>query len=249
MEFKYEGKSLKSGVYKITNILNGRAYYGSAKEFKIRWNQHKVSLTTNKHQNRFLQADFNKCGTDVFVFEVLEVIEGDRVKRLKVEEVYLKQYFDNGNQCYNLCNRAISREGYKNTNPSSKVRSKAFKKAQGEASKRMWATKTKSEKEIHLKKSLLSKRGWFKDSKHRPETMHLMKQKRKEQCAPGSLEHQRLVEYGLKKAKSVKLLDPNGIIHVVINISEFCRQMGYHKHSVIKLTNRKKPSYKGWTLA
>ena len=36
MEYKYEGHSLKSGIYKITNKLNDRVYIGSAKEFKNR---------------------------------------------------------------------------------------------------------------------------------------------------------------------------------------------------------------------
>lgn len=118
MEYKYDGHSLKSGIYKITNKINGRIYIGSAKRFKERWSQHSSSLRSQKHNNKFLQADFNKCGEEAFVFEVLEVTEGKtKEERLLIEEGYIKQHYDSGDMCYNLCDRAISREGYSSNTP------------------------------------------------------------------------------------------------------------------------------------
>lgn len=118
MEYKYEGHSLKSGIYKLANKLNGRIYVGSAKEFKRRWSQHASSLRNQKHQNKFLQADFNKCGEEAFVFEVLEVTEGKtKEERLLLEEQYIQKYYDSGTNCYNLCDRAISRDGCKDKDP------------------------------------------------------------------------------------------------------------------------------------
>lgn len=125
MEFKYDGNSLKGGVYKITNTINGRVYYGSAKEFKVRWKQHEGSLRTGRHSNNFLLADYNKCGSDAFVFEVLEVIDGTKEERLLKEEVYLKQHFDGGKQCYNLCDMAISRDGCLYRDPEEAFRNKS----------------------------------------------------------------------------------------------------------------------------
>jgi group I intron endonuclease len=117
MLFDYQGNSLKSGVYKLTNLINNRIYIGSAKEFKERWKQHHYALKKNKHSNKFLQADYNKCGEDAFKFEVLEVISGEKQDRLLIEEKYILQFFDKGEMCYNLCNRAISREGIGSNNP------------------------------------------------------------------------------------------------------------------------------------
>lgn len=118
MEYKYEGHSLKSGIYKITNKLNGRIYVGSAKEFKRRWKQHTSSLRNQRHQNKFLQADFNKCGEEAFVFEVLEITEGKtKEERLLIEENYLKEYYDFGEKCYNLRVNATSSEGHEFKNP------------------------------------------------------------------------------------------------------------------------------------
>lgn len=119
MLFDYQGNSLKSGVYKITNILNGRIYIGSAKEFKERWKQHRYALKNNKHSNKFLQADYNKCGEDAFKFEVLVVTNSDKQERLFLEEQYISQFYDKGENCYNLCSRAISREGAVSNNPLS----------------------------------------------------------------------------------------------------------------------------------
>ena len=111
MEFLYEGNSLKGGVYKITNKLNGRIYIGSAKEFKNRWKEHARSLEKGKHHNRFLQADYNKCGPEVFSFSILEIIEGDKVARTTAEQKYVNETYDHGDQCYNLHKDTISYQG------------------------------------------------------------------------------------------------------------------------------------------
>lgn len=109
MKFKYDGNSLKSGIYKLTNKANNRLYIGSTKEFKARWKQHTASLKHNKHSNKFLQADYNKCGDEVFVFEIVEITQGTKEERLLKEEFYINQFFGDG--CYNLTTTAISPEG------------------------------------------------------------------------------------------------------------------------------------------
>ena len=112
MEYDYNGFSLKSGVYKLTNKLNGRVYIGSAREFKERWREHTKRLKSGNHSNKFLQADYNKCGEDVFVFEVIEVIDGPQENRLLVEQRYIDQHYDDQQQCYNLT-RSVNKRGPK----------------------------------------------------------------------------------------------------------------------------------------
>lgn len=134
-EFKYNEKSKSSGIYRITNVQNSRAYYGSCKCFQVRWHQHLKHLEKNRHSNKFLQADFNKCGTISFVFEIVEVMENSTKEErlLREENGYLKTYFDNGKQCYNLCDRAISREGHSAKDP------KETKRKISENSKKLWS--------------------------------------------------------------------------------------------------------------
>jgi predicted GIY-YIG superfamily endonuclease len=42
-----------SGIYKITNLLNGKMYIGSAVNVRKRWHQHRHGLRCNKHDNRY----------------------------------------------------------------------------------------------------------------------------------------------------------------------------------------------------
>lgn len=119
VQFNYSGLSKASGIYVIFNSYNWRIYVGSSKEFKNRWtNGHYKSLVKGKHQNKFLQSDFNKCrellGHDDFLeFHVLENMPGStREQRLATEEKWLRIHFDSGKQCYNLIDKALSREGF-----------------------------------------------------------------------------------------------------------------------------------------
>lgn len=114
----YQGLSESSGIYVIFNSHNWRLYVGSSMRFKTRWKDgHLGSLKNGKHSNKFFQADYNKCkalfGHDDFLeFHVLENMPGSsREERLAAEERWLALHWDGGVNCYNLCARAISREG------------------------------------------------------------------------------------------------------------------------------------------
>lgn len=159
MEYKYDGHSLKSGIYKITNRLNGRIYIGSAKEFKVRWKSHTSSLRKQRHSNKFLQADFNKCGEEAFVFEVIEVTEGKtKEERLLLEETYIQQYYDKGKACYNISTKAVSPEGcgFKNAEETRKKHS--------ESSKRFWAEASEEQKKLLASKVSDSRRKYLSTS-------------------------------------------------------------------------------------
>lgn len=64
----------KRCVYLIRNLVNGRIYVGSTINFPQRKWRHLYDLKKGKHCSRFMQRDFNKCGGDAFVIEVLEVV-------------------------------------------------------------------------------------------------------------------------------------------------------------------------------
>lgn len=140
VQLNYNDLSKSSGIYFIWNSFNWRTYIGSCKEFKTRWVQgHLKSLLGNKHRNRFLQADFNKCrqelGHDDFLeFHVLENMPGStKTERLAEEEKWLDLAYDHGNKCYNLAKRAISREGSPSNTPE------ITRKLISENTRRQWA--------------------------------------------------------------------------------------------------------------
>jgi len=106
MQTNYNEQSLKSGIYQIRNLNNGKVYVGSAKHFKSRYYQHIKSLEKGSHHNKHLQSAFNLEGTDTFIFEVLEVVQGEQCDRLLVEQRRLDMYLENWELCYNFKKQA-----------------------------------------------------------------------------------------------------------------------------------------------
>lgn len=102
MEFNFGDNSLKSGIYKLVNKINGKLYIGSTKEFKSNWAQQVRSLRNGKHANRQIQADFNKCGETSFVFEIIEIVEDTEEVRFAKEIECIKEFFDHEANCYNV---------------------------------------------------------------------------------------------------------------------------------------------------
>ena len=80
----------KSGkyIYKITNTINGKCYIGQTKDYKVRFQGHKLKLRKDEHDNPHLQDAWNKYGANAFTFEVLEFAE-DYNER---EKYYIKLY-------------------------------------------------------------------------------------------------------------------------------------------------------------
>ena len=55
---------MKTGVYKITNLVNGKVYIGASKNIERRWSNHRCGLTA-------IAEDLQTFGLDNFKFEVL----------------------------------------------------------------------------------------------------------------------------------------------------------------------------------
>jgi len=63
-----------------------------------------------------LQADYNKCGSDAFFFEVVEVIAGTKEDRVLAEQKLINSFLDKENKlCPILVRDLLSnrRESYK----------------------------------------------------------------------------------------------------------------------------------------
>lgn len=66
---------MTGGIYKIVNLVNGKVYIGSAKDFKKRWRRHISDLNKGKHSSIKLQRSYNKHGKNNFKFEIVEYAE------------------------------------------------------------------------------------------------------------------------------------------------------------------------------
>ncbi len=73
---------IKSGIYRIRNLINNKSYIGSAVNFKRRWNYHKQDLIACRHHSKYLQNAWNKYGEAAFEFKVMEYVE-DYLKKVK----------------------------------------------------------------------------------------------------------------------------------------------------------------------
>lgn len=84
------------GIYRITNITNGKSYIGkTGVSFGDRWDNHRALLRSNRHCNPYLQNEWNKCGEDNFEFAVIECVNDSNLLN-ELEIQYIKQYKEIG---------------------------------------------------------------------------------------------------------------------------------------------------------
>lgn len=89
-----------TGIYKITNKINGHCYIGQSLNIKKRWEAHKIAFTNINDQgyNYPLYRAFRKYGIDNFTWEILEEVKPDL---LDEKEIYYIQLFNSFQVGYN----------------------------------------------------------------------------------------------------------------------------------------------------
>lgn len=110
-------KSFLTGIYTIVNLVNGKAYVGSAVNFSARWGQHRWSLNRGTHVNKHLQSAWNKFGQGAFVFS--PALYCDKEHLVLWEQIAIDGF--GPNKLYNLSPTAGSPLGRKH---SSETRAK-----------------------------------------------------------------------------------------------------------------------------
>lgn len=258
METIYNGNSKKAGVYRIKNKINNRVYIGSTKKFSVRFAQHLKSLLSGSHHNKFLQADFNKCGIDNFIFEVIEVVNENQTARLVIEQKYIDKQFDNGQQCYNF--RAIVNSNPKGKNKQPRLPlSQEVKDKIGKASSAAWANTTVEQKqELAAKRKEMTTLRW-QEPEYRAKTLagfargaHKVSAAQKAKAAtPEGKEEllRRLAKANEKRPpKTVTLISPDGEVVTITNLYKWCRDNGYNYEGMRWITRGKNHSHKGWRL-
>lgn len=115
----------KVGIYKITNLVNGKFYIGSSLNIKNRWNTHIKKLNNGNHENQYLLNAFNKYGVENFKFERIENVK-DKSRLLEREQFYLDSLNPFGDNGYNICRIAGSHLGMKRSEETKKKMSEAY---------------------------------------------------------------------------------------------------------------------------
>lgn len=81
---------MKSGVYKILCLVDGRVYVGHSKNLRRRFNDHISRLKRGKNMNRLLQEAWNRHGASSFQFLVIEECKcSDLINR---EQFWIDEY-------------------------------------------------------------------------------------------------------------------------------------------------------------
>nr|YP_010247530.1 GIY-YIG endonuclease [Cordyceps pruinosa]QQA36262.1 GIY-YIG endonuclease [Cordyceps pruinosa] len=116
----------KGGIYSFINMMNGKQYIGSAKDFYIRLNEH---LKNNK-SNSNLQKAFKKYGLENFNWVIYEyftyetkILHHDALTELETNYI---QAFD-FSTLYNMKRIATSTLGYKHTDEAIQKMIERFK--------------------------------------------------------------------------------------------------------------------------
>lgn len=100
---------MKTGVYQIRNLVNGKRYIGSASiSLARRWIEHQSLLVNGQHNNK-LQNAWQKYGASAFIFEILE--ECPPRQCIKREQHYLDTllFASRQDKCFNQLGYNIRR--------------------------------------------------------------------------------------------------------------------------------------------
>lgn len=89
-----------TGIYKITNMINGKSYIGQSVDIHRRWRM-EISDSNNVNNHSYdypLMRAFRKYGVDNFKFEIIEECKNEELNQ---KEIYWIDYFDTFFHGYN----------------------------------------------------------------------------------------------------------------------------------------------------
>lgn len=99
----------QTGIYEISNAINGKKYIGSAVNFTARWCVHKHRLNKGVHHSSPLQNAWKKYGAEAFEFRALIVCPPEALT------LFEQRAIDVLRPAYNVCVVAGRTTGYKHT--------------------------------------------------------------------------------------------------------------------------------------
>lgn len=96
---EYRTSDALCGIYKITNLINGKVYVGQSINIMKRWVDHIRILNNNKSKCTLLQRAWNKYGQDNFSFEIIELCSEDMLDEIETKYI---EFYDSCNNGYNI---------------------------------------------------------------------------------------------------------------------------------------------------
>ena len=91
-----------SGIYTITNKVNGKVYVGESYAIENRWHSHRSALNRKGKCNRQLLSDWETYGEQAFEFKIIkELTNSSKMIRLIEEERTITEFENSGIIVYN----------------------------------------------------------------------------------------------------------------------------------------------------
>lgn len=115
---------MKSGIYKITNLINSKVYIGKASNINSRIASHKYLLRNNKHVNIYLQRAWNKYGEENFVFEKIEKCE---IIKMPKRESFWVNFYNSTNDKFGYNLMKVGRYNHTHSQETKQKMSKSSK--------------------------------------------------------------------------------------------------------------------------
>lgn len=121
------------GIYKIVCTTNNKIYIGSSLNIKKRWRYHVQDLKRGNHRNSHLQRAWNKYGSEMFKFLIIEIVP--KSENLINREQYWLDTLESYNDSvgFNICKTAESHLGHRWTDEQKKRHSTRIKEICGPA--------------------------------------------------------------------------------------------------------------------
>jgi group I intron endonuclease len=228
-----------SGIYKITNKINGKYYIGSSNNLYERWSYHITHLTKNIHHNKYLQSSWNKYGKDNFIFSLIEKVE--KYNLLITEQKYLDKLKKDKKNCYNLTFIAGGGGGFEGKHHSEESKNKISLKLTGKYKGTNSPHYGKHHSEKTKKKLSLLKLG-----KPSPNKGKKLSKEQKIKIKNSLLKIRDDISKRFRKTYT--FVSPNNEIITITNLKEFCKFNNLTYSRMSGVGRRVEKSHKGWRL-
>lgn len=228
-------EELRSGVYCILNLVNGKHYIGSSMNVSERIKCHTKLLMRGSHHSKKLQNSWNVHGFENFRFDILEFAP---VSLLQEREQF---FIDNTIPFYNIYRSAYTPRGHKH---SDETRAK-FREAQSRRSPE-WNRKISegNKGKVRGEKALENYRAVYaaRDDDGKRATVEKMIEARK--GVPVSDGGKERIAYA--NARNFIAISPNGTAFEVTNLTKFCKLHGLDRTCMTRVSVGQTCKHKGW---
>ncbi|MEO8894674.1 MAG: GIY-YIG nuclease family protein [Rhizomicrobium sp.] len=77
---EYKERKTRSGIFAIRCVPEGASWIGTSRDLDTQQNGIWFQLRMGNHMNKALQQAWNRHSADVFLFEILEVVEDENAE-------------------------------------------------------------------------------------------------------------------------------------------------------------------------